>query len=71
MTTPLSNGVWKNSLATSVSVICGVIIAEAATGGLQTKAGWIHFGIVAGSAVLVAEARYWKDWADSVLGTGK
>lgn len=53
------------SIKSAVGAATGVIIGEAATGALATLHGFYHVLIVIGTTILICEARFWNQWANS------
>ena len=61
---------WK-ALRKAISVACGIVIgnlADPVAGSVQSWPFWKHMLIMTACAVLVAEASYWKSWADAANG---
>lgn len=64
-----SNGMWKPALKTAVSAVSGVIIAnlvdQVAGQAIISWSWWKHVLIASGTLVILNEARFWRNWADS------
>lgn len=60
------------ALKSAVSAACGLVIALPIADPVKfdpaTFGGWAQMGKVLGIVVIVAEARFWKQWADAVRG---
>ena len=70
--TPENKLLLKRALATLVSAVCGVVITNLADPAAPVFSGhwWAHVGLGSGVLVLTFEAKFWKTWADAVLGNG-
>jgi hypothetical protein len=66
----MQSQLWMGALKSAVSAACGLIlslpIVDPQTFNIGSLGGWKHMGIVTLVVVLVAEARFWKDWADAI-----
>lgn len=67
-------GLLKGALKSGVSSACGMIlslnIVDPQHFSITSFGGWEHLGLAIFVAVVVAEARFWKQWADSNNGNG-
>lgn len=61
---------WKKALATAVLAFTTALIVNLADpGGQVYSAEWLrHFLVAAVSVTVVMEAKYWRDWANTILG---
>ncbi len=58
-------GALKSAVSSACGLIIALPIADPFTFSLKSLGGWEHIGEVLLVVVIVAEARYWKQWADS------
>lgn len=67
MVNALANGIWKKALKTAVSSVTAVFIVNFADPQtvLYTWQWWRHLLFGALTLLILNEAKYWKDWADS------
>ena len=61
----LFKGALKSAVSSATGLIIALPITDPATFSIGSLGGWKHIGIVIGITVVVAEARFWKQWADS------
>lgn len=63
---------WKKALATAVSACTSVLIINIADPAHQvfSKAWFYHILVAMAISTVVFEAKYWKEWADKILGNG-
>ncbi len=56
------------ALKTAVSAACGMVVSlnvvDQQHFSIGSAGGWLHLGEAIGISVLIAEARFWKMWAD-------
>lgn len=66
---------FKGALKSAVSSACGLVLALPIVDPLQfslhSLGGWQHILEVLVVVIVVAEARFWKQWADGVTGGGQ
>jgi hypothetical protein len=62
---PLFLGALKSAISSACGLIIALPIADPLTFSLKSLGGWEHIIEVLFVVVIVAEARYWKQWADS------
>jgi hypothetical protein len=62
---------WKKALATAVLAVSTVLIVNLVDPAHQIYSWeWFrHLLIAAAATTAVMEAKYWRDWANKVLGT--
>jgi steroid 5-alpha reductase family enzyme len=61
----LFKGAIKSAVSAATGLIIGLPIADAEHFNPVTLGGWKHIGLVILITVVAAEARFWKQWADS------
>lgn len=61
---------WLGAFKSAISQACGLIISlpivDPNDFSISTLGGWKHIGTVMLVVIVVAEARFWKQWADAV-----
>lgn len=62
-------GAFKSAISSATGLIIALPIADPMTFSISTFGGWKHMLTVIGFTVLVAEARFWKQWADAIKAT--
>jgi len=63
--TALLKGALKSAVGGASGVLLAVIILDPIKFDVRTAAGWLNIAGAMLIAVATAEARYWKQWADS------
>jgi hypothetical protein len=61
----LISGAIKNAVSAAMGMILSLNIVDPVQFSIRTLGGWRHLGEVILVTVVVSEARYWKQWADS------
>ncbi len=64
--------VWRKATATAVLAVSTVIIVNFVDPAhqLYTWQWFKHILIASGATIVVMEAKYWRDWANKILGNG-
>lgn len=62
---PLFAGALKSGISAATGLIIGLPIVDPEHFSIVTLGGWKHVLIMVGVVIVVAEARFWKDWADA------
>lgn len=66
----LSVRALKSAISAAAGMILSLNIVDPEHFSFQTFGGWKHVLEAIGIVVVVAEARFWKQWADSRNGNG-
>lgn len=61
----LLTGSLKSAVSSATGMILSLNIVDPEHFSFQTFGGWKHLLLAIGITVVVSEARYWKQWADS------
>lgn len=61
----LLKGAGKSALSAACGLITGLPSIDPTHFSISTVGGWEHLGIAIAWVTFVAEARFWKQWADS------
>ncbi len=61
----LLKGAIKSAVSSATGIILSLNIVDPKEFSLATVGGLKHLALVVGISVLIAEARFWKQWADS------
>jgi hypothetical protein len=67
----LFTGALKSAVSEATGLILALPLTDAEHFNIQTVGGWKHLGITILVVVLVGEARFWKQWADSTNNAPK
>lgn len=64
---------WKKALATAVSACTSILIVNIIDPAHQmfSMAWFEHTLLAMGLQIVLFEAKYWKEWADKILGNGQ
>jgi len=63
--TALLKGAIKSAVASVTALIIGLPAIDPVHFNIQTLGGWRHIGIIVLWVVIVGEARFWNQWANS------
>ncbi len=57
-------GALKSAVSSATGIIIALNISDPVHFSVKTLAGWKELGFTIGITVLLAEARFWKQWAN-------
>lgn len=58
-------GAVKSAVSSATGLILGLPLVDYQHFSPTTFGGWEHLGMAIGAVVLVSEARFWNQWANS------
>jgi hypothetical protein len=61
----LIKGAVKSAVGSASSLILTLPLVDPAKFSIATFGGWAHLGLVILVTVIIGEARYWSQWANS------
>jgi len=61
-------GAIKSAISSATGMVLSLNIVDPNHFDVRTLGGWEHLGVAILISVIVAEARFWKQWADSANG---
>jgi hypothetical protein len=67
MRNAMAKGIWKKSLKTGVSAVCGVITGNVLEHGLSSLYDLSkvkNIAVICLATLIFLEARFWNDWAN-------